>query len=58
LTVTDVLGNTGPFSLVGNPAISIPWAEIKSKPLGIQLVASFGNDLKALKAAKYLLDNR
>lgn len=56
MNVHDVLGNTGPFNIAGNPAVSVPWGEFKSRPFGLQVVASKNNDIVALKLAKLIQD--
>lgn len=46
--------NTSPFSLTGLPAISIPMGMKKGRPMGLQLVAKRGEELKLLAIAKLL----
>lgn len=56
--INDIL--TVPGSLAGLPAISIPWKTPESKkiaiPIGMQLMAQFGDDESLLRVAKYLMD--
>ena len=50
--LSDVTGNTGPFSLVGNPSVTVPAGGVDGVPVGVQVVApSFGDGL-ALSGAK------
>ena len=46
---------TVPASLAGLPAISVPWAsEIKSSPIGIQIIGQYGDDEQVLSFAQSL----
>jgi aspartyl-tRNA(Asn)/glutamyl-tRNA(Gln) amidotransferase subunit A len=45
---------TVPFSLVGLPALSLPFAEAGGLPLGLQVVTSRGEDGKALELGRWL----
>lgn len=55
------LGSTGDarfnrlWTLMGNPCVSVPgMADPAGLPLGLQVIAGFGHDKKALSAAEYL----
>src|SRR5256885_1350506 len=50
----DVEGRyTGPYNLVGNPAVSLPCGLAEGNlPAGLQLAAAFGNDELLLSAAR------
>lgn len=45
---------TQPLSLVGLPAMSIPWQTYSPLPLGVQIVAAPGNESVILRLAKVL----
>jgi Asp-tRNA(Asn)/Glu-tRNA(Gln) amidotransferase A subunit family amidase len=49
--LSDVTGNTGPFSLVGNPAVSVPAGEVDGIPVGVQVIAPRFEDGTALEGA-------
>lgn len=50
--LSDVTGNTGPFSLVGNPSVSVPAGEVDGVPVGVQVIAPSFEDKRALSGAK------
>jgi Asp-tRNA(Asn)/Glu-tRNA(Gln) amidotransferase A subunit family amidase len=42
---------------MGNPCVNVPgWADEAGLPVGIQVIAAFGRDEKALAAAKFIED--
>ncbi len=51
-----VLGQTLPFSMCGLPAISVPMGKINGMPVGLQIVAARGQDVKLLHIARRLED--
>lgn len=50
--LSDVTGNTAPFSLVGNPVVSVPAGEIDGVPVATQVIAQSFDDATALKGAR------
>lgn len=52
--LSDITGNTGPFSLVGNPAVSVPVGDVDGVPVGVQIIASSFEDQTALRGARLL----
>lgn len=48
------LALTAPFNLAGAPSVVLPFAAAEGLPLGIQLVARYGEDARALAAAEWL----
>jgi aspartyl-tRNA(Asn)/glutamyl-tRNA(Gln) amidotransferase subunit A len=54
--LSDVTGNTGPFSLVGNPVVSVPGGDINGIPIGVQIVAPSFDDATALAGARVVED--
>jgi Asp-tRNA(Asn)/Glu-tRNA(Gln) amidotransferase A subunit family amidase len=50
--VADVLANTAPFDLTGQPAVSVPVGAVDGRPVGLQVVASGGADARALELAR------
>jgi aspartyl-tRNA(Asn)/glutamyl-tRNA(Gln) amidotransferase subunit A len=48
------LALTAPFSLVGAPTASVPFAEADGLPLGLQVVAPWGEDARALDVAAWI----
>ncbi|WP_129113539.1 amidase [Halegenticoccus tardaugens] len=47
----NVSGNTGPFSLAGNPVVSVPAAESDGLPVAVQVVAPRFEDATAVRGA-------
>jgi aspartyl-tRNA(Asn)/glutamyl-tRNA(Gln) amidotransferase subunit A len=45
---------TLPFSLVGLPALSLPFAEVEGLPLGVQLVGARDADARVLEVGRWL----
>lgn len=54
--LSDVTGNTGPFSLVGNPSVTVPAGDVDGVPVGVQVVAPSFEDRQALSGAKLVED--
>lgn len=50
--VSDVTGNTAPFSLTGNPVVTVPAGSVDGVPVGIQIVAQDFADGTALAGAR------
>lgn len=48
------LALTAPFSLVGAPVVSLPFARVGGLPLGLQVITSWNEDAKALSVAEWL----
>lgn len=54
--VRETLRTTAPFDNTGQPAVSVPCGEVNGRPVGLQFVASAGEDGLALAAAERFLD--
>lgn len=50
--LSDVTGNTAPFSLVGNPVVSVPAGSVDGAPVGVQVIAPQFADGTALTGAR------
>jgi aspartyl-tRNA(Asn)/glutamyl-tRNA(Gln) amidotransferase subunit A len=50
--LSDVTGNTAPFSLVGNPVVTVPAGSVDGVPVGVQSIASPFEDGTALTGAR------
>ncbi|MFB6165033.1 MAG: amidase [Haloarculaceae archaeon] len=50
--LSDVTGNTAPFSLTGNPVVSVPAGTVDGVPVGVQVVAADFDDATALAGAR------
>lgn len=50
--LSDVTGNTAPFSLVGNPVVTVPGGAVDGVPVGVQLIAQPFEDGTALTGAR------
>ena len=50
--LSDVTGNTAPFSLVGNPVVTVPAGEVDGAPVGVQVIAPQFEDGTALTGAR------
>lgn len=50
--LSDITGNTGPFSLVGNPSVSVPAGDVGGVPVGVQVIAPSFDDGTALEGAR------
>ena len=50
----NMIANTGPFSLSGHPAISVPCAMEDGLPIGLMLIGRQFDDLTVLRAAAAL----
>lgn len=46
--VTETTANTAPFSLSGNPALSIPVGAVDGKPVGLQIVTPWNDEATAV----------
>jgi amidase len=42
-----------PFTLLGVPCLTLPAGEATGLPLGLQLVATYRNDLRLLRIARW-----
>jgi len=45
------LANTAPFDMTGHPAISVPYGDVDGLPVGVQLVARWGDEPTAVRLA-------
>jgi len=43
------LANTAPFDMTGHPAISVPYGDVDGLPVGVQLVARWGDEPTAVR---------
>jgi aspartyl-tRNA(Asn)/glutamyl-tRNA(Gln) amidotransferase subunit A len=50
--VSDITGNTAPFSLVGNPVVTVPAGSVDGAPVGVQIIARPFEDGTALSGAR------
>lgn len=50
--LSDITGNTAPFSLVGNPVVTVPAGGVDGVPVGVQLIAQPFEDGTALTGAR------
>lgn len=50
--LSDVTGNTAPFSLVGNPVVNVPAGSVDGIPVGVQVIARDFDDGTALTGAR------
>jgi Asp-tRNA(Asn)/Glu-tRNA(Gln) amidotransferase A subunit family amidase len=50
--LSDVTGNTAPFSLVGNPVVTVPAGSVNGAPIGVQVIAPPFADSTALTGAR------
>ncbi|KYG99186.1 amidase [Bradyrhizobium sp. DOA1] len=44
------------WTLMGNPCVNVPVLKVNGLPIGVQVIARFGNDPLALAAARFLED--
>ena len=44
------------WTLMGNPCVNVPVLKVGGLPIGVQVIARFGNDARALAAAWFLED--
>jgi Asp-tRNA(Asn)/Glu-tRNA(Gln) amidotransferase A subunit family amidase len=44
------------WTLMGNPCVNVPVLKVGGLPIGVQVIARFGNDPVALAAAWFLED--
>jgi Asp-tRNA(Asn)/Glu-tRNA(Gln) amidotransferase A subunit family amidase len=44
------------WTLMGNPCVNVPAIKVDGLPIGVQVIARFGNDAGALAAARFLED--
>jgi Asp-tRNA(Asn)/Glu-tRNA(Gln) amidotransferase A subunit family amidase len=42
------------WTLMGNPCVNVPTLKVDGLPVGVQVIARFGNDVGALAAARFL----
>jgi Asp-tRNA(Asn)/Glu-tRNA(Gln) amidotransferase A subunit family amidase len=54
--VSDLLVNTAPFDLTGQPAVTVPAGRVDGRPVGLQLVTPAGADERALAVARAVCD--
>lgn len=50
--MSDIVGNTAPFSATGHPAVSVPVGEVDAVPVGVQIIAPMFEDRRALVGAR------
>jgi len=55
--MTNVSGNTAPFSLMGLPSASVPAGEVGGVPVAVQIMAPDFGDAQALQGAKLVEDH-
>jgi|AntDeeMinimDraft_4_1070355.scaffolds.fasta_scaffold00220_21 Asp-tRNA(Asn)/Glu-tRNA(Gln) amidotransferase A subunit family amidase len=48
------LANTAPFDMTGHPAISVPYGDVDGLPVGVQLIARWGDEPTAVRLASAL----
>ncbi len=53
-TRTELIANTEPFNITGEPAISLPNGIVAGLPTGIQLSGPYGSDFELLKVAEMM----
>lgn len=56
--LSDVTGNTAPFSLVGHPVVTVPAGSVDGMPVGVQSIASPFEDGTALTGARLVEKTR
>lgn len=56
--VTETTANTAPFSVSGNPALSVPVGTVDGKPVGLQVVAPWNDEATAIAVGEAVTSTR
>lgn len=56
--MSDISGNTGPFSLTGNPVVTVPAGTANGLSIGVQVIAPHWKDHRALRGGALVEQSR